>query len=779
MSESHNFHRIVSIVFVFLILLTSSTVYGRILEEVIVTAQKREQSLQDVGISVTAFSGNQLTELGYTNSIDIAQQTPGLQIQQLHASTTQINIRGVSQNDFAVHLEGPIAVYVDDAYTSSIGTAHTQIFDLDRVEVLRGPQGTLFGRNATGGLLHYVSKRPTEEFEGYGEFTYGSYDQIKFEGAVGGALSDSLRGRLSFATNNHDGIKENRIGPDLNDADTISVRGQLEFDVTDTFQAYVKVAYSEDDSRGNGYTHTPSTFIGTPSGLGELITDNGQTPLFLSLFDVVDGIPDPIIGQCSGCDAFGYREPDDDPFTGSFDFIPVFEREMTNVQVQLSWELDNFTITSISDYLKVDRVYGEDTDGSPFGQVTFVDGEDRDQFSQEIRLNGETDKITWVAGAYYLDFDVFSSGLVVEDVGPFTTVGFDSSTGAVAGPFTFPPAPTGPFPPFAGVPFSHVGTVESNSWAIFGHVEYALSEQLSLVTALRYTEDERDMELTIDNRQLFMSPFAILSIDPSNSPFTSLAFENVSAKIQLDWTPNDDWLLYAGFTRGHKAGNFSQPFFIPADPSVLPHDEEVLHSFEIGAKGTMLDGRLRMNGNVFYYDYSDYQAFFFVNLAQQVGNLDANVLGAEIELVFNPVDALELSFGVSLLDTEVEDVGTPIGVLDRKLPYAPDVSFNGLARYTWPAFGGNLALQADFNYVDEFCFSVVCNPVEQEDSYFVANTQLSFTTVDDRWRLAAFVKNVGDEEYRTVGLDSSFAGFSASSFANPRWYGGSIAYRWK
>ena len=161
----------------------------------------------------------------------------------------------MSQNDFAVHLEGPIATYVDNAYSSSMGTAHAQIFDLERVEVLRGPQGTLFGRNATGGLLHFLSKRPTEEWEGYGEFTYGSYDQIKFEGAVGGPLSDRLRGRISFATNNHDGIMENRIGPDLRDAETYSVRGQLEFDVTDKFQAYVKLAYSEDDSRGN-HLHT-------------------------------------------------------------------------------------------------------------------------------------------------------------------------------------------------------------------------------------------------------------------------------------------------------------------------------------------------------------------------------------------------------------------------------------------------------------------------------------------------------------------------------------------
>ncbi len=778
MSANHNFCRLVSIVSVSLFLVTSNIADAQLLEEIVVTAQKREQSLQDVGLSVTAFTGTQIRELGYTNTIDIGQQTPGLQIQQIHAATTQLNIRGISQNDFAVHLESPIAVYIDDAYVTSMGAAHTQIFDLERVEVLRGPQGTLFGRNATGGLLHFVSKRPTEEFEGYGEFTYGSYDQIKFEGAVGGPLSDNVRGRISYATNNHDGVLENRIGSNPRTAESYSVRGQLEFDVTDKFQAYVKVGYSEDNGTGNSYHHMPSTFI-TASGLGEEITDNGQLPLFLGLFDPVDGMADLILGPCSGCDPAGYKEPDDDPHTGAFDFVPGFDREITRAQIQLNWELDNFAITSVSEYAEVKRTYGEDIDGGPLAFISFRDEEDRDQFSQEIRFNGSTDRFTWLAGAYYLDYDVFSIGATAMDTGPLTTIGFDGSMGAVAGPIAFPPAPTGPFPLFAQTPIEHRGTVDTTSWAVFGHVEYKLSEQLSLTAAIRYTEDDRDMDLVIDNRVLFRSPFAILAIDPSNAPFASLEFENVSAKAQLNWTPNENWLLYAGFTRGHKAGNFSQPFFLPNDPSELPHDEEVLHSFEIGAKGVMLDGRMRLNANVFYYDYKDYQAFFFENLAQIVGNLDAEVLGAEIELVFNPVDALDLAVGVSLLDTEVKDVGTPIGVLDRELPYAPDVSFNGLARYSWPAFAGNLAAQVDFNYVDNFCFSVVCNPTEEEDSYFIANTQLSYTTGDGRWRLAAFVKNVGDEEYRMTGVDGSFAGITNSVFANPRWYGGSIAYRWE
>ena len=228
---------------------------GEILEEIVVTAQKREQNLQDVGLAVTAFSGEALRELGYTDSIDIAAQTPSLNIIQFHPSVTNINIRGVSQNEFADHLEPPIAMFVDDAYVSAMGGAHVQLFDIERVEVLRGPQGTLFGRNATGGLVHFISAAPTEEADGYASATLGNYGATQLEGAIGGALAEGLQVRLSAALDQNDGYLENAAGDDLRDADSFAVRLQVAWQPSDTVDVLAKVHYSQDDSNGNAYQH--------------------------------------------------------------------------------------------------------------------------------------------------------------------------------------------------------------------------------------------------------------------------------------------------------------------------------------------------------------------------------------------------------------------------------------------------------------------------------------------------------------------------------------------
>ncbi|MDE0155995.1 MAG: TonB-dependent receptor plug domain-containing protein [Gammaproteobacteria bacterium] len=327
--------------------LLGSSVYSAVLDEIVVTAQKREQSLQDVGISVTAFSGDQIRELGYTNTIDIAQQTPALNIIQFHPTLTTLVIRGISQNDFADHLEAPIATYVDETYVSAMGAAHVQMFDLERVEVLRGPQGTLFGRNATGGLIHYISRRPTEEFEGYGEFTYGSYNQTKWEGALGGPITQNLLGRFSFAGNFHDGVAENRIGPDLRESEAYALRGQLEFRATDNFTLNLKAHFSEDDSLGNAYTSTP--IRGNEDGLGVRL-----------------GPDENAYGTCPGCDPNGFRDPDDDPFTGSYEHSGEFRRGIAGFTGKMTLDVgEATTLTLIADYLQMNKNYSEDTDGTP------------------------------------------------------------------------------------------------------------------------------------------------------------------------------------------------------------------------------------------------------------------------------------------------------------------------------------------------------------------------------------------------------------------------------
>lgn len=722
-----------------------------LLEEITVTAQKREQNLQDVGISVTAFSGGQIRELGYTSTTDVAALTPGLNITQFHPTTTNTVIRGITQGDFSDHLEPPIAAYIDGAYVSSMAAAHVQMFDVERVEVLRGPQGTLFGRNATGGLIHYISQKPTEDFSGYGELVIAEYNQVKFEGAVSGSLSDEIRGRLSIASNNHDGYLKNRIGKDLREADTYSLRGQLEFDLSDDIALSLKGHYSKNDEVGNAYSHHPSTDV--PDGLGRSIGPNelGDFGLF---FDSSGASG--IFNSCAGCDALGYKEPDSDPHTGSFDNPGKFDRTVSGVTAQLTWDIGETTLTSISDYFDMDKEYDEDTDGSPLAAGHFASGADYEQFSQELRLEGQSNRLHWQAGLYYLDIEAKEFSEFPSDTGPY----FGLPVGDPWG-FFFTRADS---------------VVETQSWAVFGHLEYDISEHWSVTAALRYTEDDKELDWALfDN---FGSDQKINS--SVNPELSELSFENMSARIGLDWRPNEDVLVFASYTRGHKSGNFSTPFFALTVPlSNIPHDEEVLHSYEVGVKSTLFDGKARLNANLFYYDYEDYQVFTFPNQSLMVINLDAEAVGGEIELIANPLEGLEVVLGASFIDGEIMDVPRSSGEnRDMDMPYAPSFGLSGLARYEWSAFNGTMAVQGDFNYNGEFCFTASCSPTEEEDSYIVSNARISYTTGDEKWKISAFVKNISDEEYRVYALDNSVVGYTADAFGPPRWFGGSVSYTW-
>lgn len=753
MRKSKTSQGVKSVMLAMLGVVSSAYSFANVMEEIVVTAQKREQNLQDVGIAVTAFSGDQFKALGYTSSIDIAAQTPGLNISD--SSTTSVNIRGVAQGDFADHHEPPIAGYVDDVYVSSMGAANVQSFDLERVEVLRGPQGTLFGRNATGGLIHFISKKPREEFDAYVELTVAEYDQIRFEGAVGGALSDSVLGRLSVASNKHDGWMENRIGDDLNDADGYSVRGQLLFRLGENTDLLLKAHYSKDDRLGTGYDHAANGF--GPDGFGVLVGPNELGTFF-------DAFSNPF-QTCPGCDAYGFKEPDSDPFTITYDEEGMLDREISGATAKLTMDLGGVTLTSITDYFGMDRDYRENTDGGPRPNTHFFTEQEITQFSQELRLNGEAERLNWTAGLYYLDIDNdTASGLDPVDFGPFLA-GVDPATGQ---PLASIPVQTG-----------FVANTDSESWAVFGHIEYDLSDELTLIGALRYTEDEKEADYTLSTATNFFGPPQTFS--SNTSPFAVQEFENVSAKLQIDWKPNDDTLLYASVNRGHKAGSFNYVFlsFAPLDFSTIPHDEEVLTSYEVGYKGSFLDKRARLNINAFYYDYKDHQASFFVNLANTIGNVDATAIGGEVELTVSATERLEFMLGASFIDTEAKDVGLPDGsVRDRELAFTPSYTLNGLVRYSWPLAGGELTAQVDANFIDDFCFTVVCHPSEEEDSYVVSNARLTYTDDSDNWSVSVFVRNLSEEEYRIYTLDASFIGFTTNRVGSPRWVGATASYQW-
>ena len=414
----------------------TQTVTAQVLEEITVTAQKREESVQDVGIAITAFSGEQMNALGFVNNTEVAALTPGVHISGNNAGhTQQFTIRGATQNDFADIAEAPNAVYVDEGYQATGQAQLFANFDMERVEILKGPQGTLFGRNATGGLVHYITKKPTQEFDAYGDVTYGSYDQVRFEGAVGGGLTETLSARVSGFINRHDDVMDNKFtdadipptpdflagqgrGPltsnpdnhdDLWTDDQFSIRGQLLFEPNEDVSILLKGQYAQSKPASGPYQEVSTVaFLEDTDNDGML--DNAVDTAFLSdmptLCEQIDNATGACVNSVFDLDFDGVRPNNRGDFFGAFepdgtDGLDVITDHTTSdndrVEIygftgKLSWDLDFATLVAVSNYSDQSKRQSLDVDSGPAGQFIVMNQSEFDWFSQEVRLEGETDK---------------------------------------------------------------------------------------------------------------------------------------------------------------------------------------------------------------------------------------------------------------------------------------------------------------------------------------------------------------------------------------------------
>ena len=776
------------------------------LEEVIITAQKREQNLQDVPVAVTAFTGKQMAALGVQQSYDIAAFSPGVHISgNLAGQNTQFSIRGVTQNDFNDIIEAPNAVYLDEGYIAIAQAQTFALFDIDRVEILKGPQGTLFGRNATGGLVHYISNKPDfDGISGYVDVTTGEFDgpidgnRHTVEAAVSGPLSDRVAGRLALRYNDQDSYIENRYpeaaflpppgpgaGADLGAEETIAARLSLAFPVSDTLQVDLSANHAESDVTTGPYESKPT--IGVVEN-GELVNviDMPADETRLTIAGNEDGGADAIDGDqflpgagiglaqrlVPGGDFFGYRPSGEDfSFSGDFAFKDHGFTESSGLNAKVTWDVsDTTTFTSVTDWKRYEKLLFIDVDAAPANQLANYAGVDADSFTQEFRLNGETTNSSWVAGLYYLFIDNQSDN------------GLKAPENSIAGS-----------PPFAPVDIGVVAELETNSYSVFGQYEYRFTPTLSGTLGLRLMQEEKDFDLGIGIFPSFDS-FTINRGDfipnafGAGSPFlfeddTSDTFW--TGKAQLDWRPTDDLLLYAGINRGVKAGSFNAPllgsFLGAGGNEALPYDEEVLISYEGGFKATLGDGMTRVNGSLFYYDYSDYQAFLFVGVGGVVVNADAETYGGELEIISSPVDGLDLRLSAAYFDATVKDVplrsGSPLPPRDVDPTYAPEFQGTALARYAWPAFGGTLAIQGDVTYSDEFFYNLRNFDADKFDSYTLVNAQVSWESPSTAWQATLAVRNLTDERAGVQGFDlATLCGCNEVAYRTPRFYNVGLRY---
>jgi len=765
------------------------------LEEIVVTAQKREQNSQDIGISLSAITGNDLNAVGAAAATDITKSMPAVVLTQPNGpSSFSLAIRGVTQNDFADHQESPAAIYVDDVYVSQMAGLAFSLFDVDRVEVLRGPQGTLFGRNATGGLANFITNRPTDQPGGYVNTTFGQRNLLRVEGALNVPLSDSVDSRMAFETNHYDPLFTNVAGgaADAENGNDYALRGQLLFKLPDAAQLLLIARASRENVNAGSWEE----YAVKPVGNG---------------VDVFIGPNDTFWGGCPGCNATGI--PNSGPFTTRDNISGYAKLSTSGFTGKYTQNFGSTTLTVIGDYSHLQKDYQEDSDASPFTLFEFFNGSKVNQQSIEARLNGGDDKINWTAGLYGLRI----AGKYYEGwIGPsfFTSKEFQNASNpnnGYLGPGSslgFWPYGQAPYWTTGGVPGPDGGIPETKSpydlltksYAVFGQLEYRATDLIGFTLGARFTGDKKDYNFTWYPYEYFPTNVTNqirLLTQPDGATLTSYQgnrSDNLwSGKAQMDLHLSKDMLAYVSYNRGVKGGGFNAPLFpiFINDLSTLSFKPETLTSYEVGFKSEFLEHTVRFNAAAYYYNYQNYQALIYtLGLEQLIVNAGAKHKGAEAELDWAPNAAWRFGAGVAYVDAVVEGVaarccGDPgtqyagVAIPGNYTPgNAPRWTGNLMARYTMPVGAGHLALQVDGNYLSRFWFNLTDVPAVEQPGFGVANARINYSPQGEKLEVGASVENLANKHYGVMGFDNtSINGLGQVYPGMPRWFKMHVNYK--
>ncbi|WP_136162970.1 TonB-dependent receptor [Sphingomonas flavalba] len=677
-------------------------------DSIVVTAQRREQRLNDTPVAVSALSSEAISDLQVRTAANLVGLVPNLSASN-PGTSLQFNVRGQALIDVSDVNEAPVAVYVDNVYVAATAGQGSQLFDLERVEVLRGPQGTLFGRNASAGLIHFVSRAPTELLDGYANVQFGSYSQFIAEGAVGGSLAPGVRGRISVQRNVDGGYQKNlgSGGGRFGKTDTLSGRAQLAFDLGEDATLNL---------RGYGTrqrnVHPLFAYMGRLDSSG-----NECAPAAV------------LASQCMS--ATGYRVADPKPDRGYSEHTPDTLPDHVNLygtDAQLNWNFGRVTLTAITAYMKLKRSLADDVDASDIGIGNYGDFNYTElfkvkarQFSQEVRLSGGEGGLYWTAGAFYFN-DRRRASLSVEELAA-TPSDYDT-----------------------------MGLVRTKSWSAFGQVDYPLSPTVTVSGGLRYTSDSKRAH--IDTCDQFSGCATI------NSGNFAIKDDNVSWRAGLEWRPNSDWLLYGTASSGYKSGEFNVTFLGGVLANANPVGAEKTYSFEIGSKGSLFDGAAQLNLALFHTTTKDKQAIATTSLSStsliSIGDLVS--YGAEAELTAKPAHWLRTSLSVGLLNTKIDAPASvtvtrnygrvPLALDGNNFVNSPAVSINGLIRPTiHDGALGKIDLQADFHWQSKSDLDIANSPYDKQGSYGWVNLRAFWTDANDRFNASIFVENLTGTEY--------------------------------
>lgn len=717
------------------------------LEVIVVTAQKREQSIQTVPLALAVIDGDEILDRGIFSSNDIQRLAPGLSGQQSGFSRPRWFIRGIGSNDPNLTTESPLGVYNDEVFTALTSLQSFPIFDLERVEVLRGPQGTLWGKNTTAGAVNYISRKPDFETSGYVRASTGDWGSKGLQGGLGGAINESTAGRISFFHQSYDGYAKNLLtGKDGPAFEENALRVQLLTNVTDNFTALFNVHLLKSEPGAN-YAYQVHSEAGGADRYG-FTPDYGTNP--------------------KAGDAY---------YAGESDNVTDTEGAL----VKLDWSLGDYTLTSISAYdgsFNTSKTFsgnqptfiGERDNSSSWGETASK------QISQEVRLvSPQSGALSWIAGLHYFRYtfaqDAASATFSPSSRSNYTRTWRDQ---------------------------------DSESIAAFGSIKYEFTEKFRLNAGLRWTEEEKDINIhtvrTPTGTTTFNNVSSWWQLSALDTPFNynQNVFEDRSwRELTGDITPEyqiaDETLLYFRYARGYRSGGFgstiptlnAQQIAAGVAPYIPVVEPEFLDSWELGSKSTFLDGALNVNATVFYYDHKDIQlnvqAPNPLNLINPpTGSFAQNasqgeVTGFELETQWQIADNLRLNAAWSFVDAEYVDfypilsVSGVTGVVDRsgnKYFRTPKNQVTLDLEYRIPLAGGsNIILSTDWVYRSHQYYDAARQGVAQgevardlngvvhqygwqeQDAYWLGNARAAWLTADEKIEYFVEVKNVADENY--------------------------------
>lgn len=732
------------------------------LTEVVVTARKREESLQDTPIAVSAFSGEALEARQVDNIAQVAGAVPNLTFHTGapiggSTSTASIFIRGIGSNEVSLGTEPGVGLYVDDVYLArSVGSV-LDLADIESVQVLRGPQGTLFGRNSVGGAILLHTRRPEDHFGGSLKVTTGTDQRAEVAGTLNIPLSETVRTRLSAMYGRRDGFVRNVDGgDDLGGTDRLVGRGVLEWQPRENLH----LSFSADGTRARD-TAVPSVLLGLAATIPGT-PEPSQIQAISNLNAACGGAS--VLGN-SGNPACIDRQYILGPFRTTGGYVatdPIFDSQGSHryenesrldvggVSGKVEWEVGAVTLRSITAYRDLDAFWPSNSDHSPNFAAEAKNDVDQQQFTQELQILGTSPggRLDWILGGYYMDEKGSNLNIVH----------------------------------FPAVIFRSGGRFRTEAEAVFAQASYDLVTNLELTGGLRYTHEHKTYD-SADFQQiigLLLDPFTGQYQDLRGAPIPfvtgatpALDSHEATPYVSLAWRIRPEFMTYISYSEGYKSGGYEQRL-APGSPSAPSFDPEYAKVYEVGLKSTLADGRFGVNTAWFHTDYADMQIAVLDGVAPTLTNAgDSTITGLELESWWKSQSGLEATFSLGWLDAEYDRLSIRAlnsGVtMDSKLPNTSKWQLGAsLAQDFAIGHYGTLTSRVDWSWQSSYFVDSSNAPLLEQDDVHLLNASLTYTTNDDRWVVVLSGRNLTDEAYLVSGLAQYSVGQIEGQFARPR-----------